>query len=218
MRRKRSSALTLTSMLAGAASMSLAACSDTAGSSATGDWNEVVENSDPVPVEGYRSLAECQQSGAVPPEVCQEAYDAALADNEAHAPRYDRQSTCEAVHGVGACTQQATGAGTVFAPLFAGFVIGRMMDHRGQTYYRGTALYREREEQTSGGGGGGGGYITGWGGRARRDYATGGIVMPQAGIAPPAALREAPARVQTRAMVRSRGGFGARNSGRGFGG
>jgi len=218
MRRKRSSALKLTTMLAGAASVSLAGCAGEPEGAATGTWNEAaVAGSEPVPADGYLTLSDCERDGVYPAEICRESYDAALADDQSHAPRYDARGACEAVHGPNACAPRITDQGQVFVPLLAGFVIARMLDGRGHPYYRGTSLYREREEE-GGGGGGGGAYVTAWGGRPLRHYTTGQVVIPRAGVEPPAAMRAAPPRVRTRAMVESRGGFGKRAWSRGYGG
>jgi uncharacterized protein YgiB involved in biofilm formation len=213
--RKRSGSLRLTSMLAGAASLSLTGCGQPP--TATAGWDrEQVNSGEQVEAQAFTSLAECKAGNEIPDAACDEASAAALKDDQTRAPRYDAKATCEEVHGVGECRQnQGAGQGSFFTPLLAGFVIGRMLNSGGGSYYRGTGLYREQDRGF--GSGRGGGFYTGWGGRLNRSYDTGRMTMPRAGIEPPAALRSAPARVQTRSYVASRGGFGG-GSGRGYGG
>jgi uncharacterized protein YgiB involved in biofilm formation len=113
--------------------------------------------------------------------------------------------TCEDVYGAGQCVPRGSQGGGVWGPLIAGFVVGRMLDGG----YRGTGIYRDGRD---------GGYYTGFGGRLYSDYATGRTRIGANGIDPPAAIREAPPKVQTRTSVLSRGGFGGRMSAHSYGG
>ena len=186
----RSRSLTLTSLMCGA-SLTIGACDNTP----TVSQAEAQLNKDPVEAFAYASLDQCKAENKVSDEECDKGYAAALKD-DANAPKYAEQKTCEDVYGEGQCVprSQANG-GSFFTPLLTGFIIGRMLDGGGG--YRGTGLYRR-----------GGEYYTGWGGRVNHDYATGRTSVGRQGIDPPAAVRNAPARVQTRSAVVSRGGFG----------
>lgn len=199
----RSKSLTLTSLMAGA-SLTLGACDGTPQVSQA----EAQLNKDPVEAFAYASLDQCKAEDKVSDEECDKGYAAALKDNETSAPKYAEQASCEDVYGAGQCVprSQANGHGSFFTPLLTGFIIGRMLDGGG---YRGTGLYRRDERY-------GGGYYTGWGGRVNHDYASGRTTVGRQGLDPPAAIRNAPARVQTRSTVVSRGGFGG--GGRSFGG
>ncbi len=190
---KRSKSLTLTSLMAGGA-LSIGACDGAPQVSQA----EAQLNKDPVEAFAYASLDQCKAENKVSDEECDKGYAAALKDNETSAPRYDEQKTCEDVYGAGQCVprSQANG-GSFFTPLLTGFIIGQMLDGG----YRGTGLYRRDDRY-------GGGYYTGWGGRVNHDYATGRTSVGRYGIDPPAEVRNAPARVQTRSTVVSRGGFG----------
>ncbi|WP_309644501.1 DUF1190 domain-containing protein [Phenylobacterium sp.] len=199
---KRSSSLTLTTMLAGA-SLTIAACDD---APAAANWNKnSVAQGEQVETFQYADLDSCKTANAIPDADCDAAYAKALEDNDKSAPRFEAQATCEETHGVGNCVPRtASNGGSFFTPLLAGFVIGQMLDGGGNRYYRGTGLYRGRD-----------GYQTGWGGTLGRDYATGRTTISRQSIDPPDSIRQAPQRMQTRTSVVSRGGFGG---GRGFGG
>ena len=193
-RMKRSTSLTLTAMAG--AGLTLSACDQHA-----------LPPPQPVQAVAYASLDQCKLSKEVPAAECDKAFAAARADDGAHAPRYAERSTCEDTYGPGNCVPRGSGGnGSFFTPLLTGFVIGRMLDGGGQPYYRGTGLYRDN----------GGGYVTGFGGHLDRDYRTGRTSIDRRSIDPPAAIREAPPRVQTRTSVVSRGGFGGGS--RSFGG
>jgi uncharacterized protein YgiB involved in biofilm formation len=185
----RSKSLTLTGLMCGA-SLTIGACDGTPEVSKA----EAQLNKDPVEAFAYASLDQCKAENKVSDEECEKGYAAALKDNETSAPRYDQQATCEEVYGVGQCVprSQANG-GSFFTPLLTGFIIGQMLDGG----YRGTGLYRRGSD-----------YYTGWGGRVNHDYATGRTTVGRYGIDPPAQVRQAPARIQTRSTVVSRGGFG----------
>lgn len=185
----RSKSLTLTSLMAGA-SLTLGACDGTPPVSQA----DAQLNKDPVEAFAYASLDQCKAENKVSDEECDKGYAAALKD-DANAPRYAEQKTCEDVYGAGQCVprSQANG-GSFFTPLLTGFIIGQMLDGGG---YRGTGLYRRGND-----------YYTGWGGRVNHDYATGRTSVGRYGIDPPAQVRNAPVRVQSRSAVVSRGGFG----------
>jgi uncharacterized protein YgiB involved in biofilm formation len=198
---KRSRALTLTGLMAGAG-LTVSACGD------GGQWNQdSIAQKDPVPAFAYQSLEQCKAADEVSDADCDTNYQRALKDDQTNAPRFAERTTCEDTYGAGNCVPRASnnGGGSFFTPLLAGFVIGRMLDGGGSPYYRGTGLYRQGE-----------GYSTGFGGTLGRDYASGRTTIGRQGVDPAPAIRQAPARVQTRSAVISRGGFGG--GGRSFAG
>ena len=207
--RKRSNSLKLTTMLAGATALTLSGCDDP-GAQASWDPNR----GEQVEAFSYKTLEECKAANEVSDQQCETSYAAAQKDDK-NAPRFEARASCEEVYGAGNCVPRTASDGhSVFGPLLAGFVIGRMLDGGG---YRGTGLYRRDDSY-------GGGYYSTWGGRLGRDYGTGRTVITRESIDPPDAIRNAPPKVQTRTSVVSRGGFGggrsyAHSGGhRGFGG
>ena len=208
-KRKRSGSLKLTTMLAGAASFTLAGCGDQPPAPAQWDQSSVAQG-EQVEAFQYASLEACKTADEVPDSECDSGWAAAQKDHNANAPRYQDRTSCEDVYGDGNCVPRGSGGGSFFTPLLTGFLIGQMLDLDGRRYYRGTGYYRQNERY-------GGGYVTGWGGRLDRDYRTGRSVIARQGIEPPDAIRQAPPKVQTRTSVVSRGGFGGGRSS-GFGG
>ncbi|MDZ4372180.1 MAG: DUF1190 domain-containing protein, partial [Phenylobacterium sp.] len=192
---KRSRSLTLTSLMA-AGGVSLTAC---------GDGPPQVETAGPsTDAYAYQTLQECKDRNEVPDDACETADKAALDDQE-KAPRYDAQATCEEQYGPGQCVPRSqAGGGSFWGPLVAGFVVGRMMDGG----WGGRGLYRDWRD---------GGFYTGSGGRVATDYSTGRTRIGQGGFDPPEAYRP-PAKVQSRASVISRGGFGGNMSNRSYSG
>ncbi len=184
---KRSKTLVLTSLMAGAG-VSLTAC----------DGADV--GGRPVDALSYATVAECKASGAVPSATCDSAYTQAQAANGQNAPRFEARAMCEEQHGVGQCEPRNNGS--FFTPLLTGFIIGQALNNIGGGY-RGAPMYRDRD-----------GYYGGAGGRISRDYVTGRSQIGANAFNPNA---RAPARVQSRSAVVSRGGFGG-GGGRGFGG
>ena len=192
--RKRSSSLKLTTMLAGATALTLSGCDDP-GAQASWDPNR----GEQVEAFSYKSLEECKAANEVSDQQCETSYAAAQKDDK-NAPRFEARASCEEVYGAGNCVPRTASDGhSVFGPLLAGFVIGRMLDGGG--YYRGTGLYHRDD-----------GYYSTWGGRLGRDYGTGRTVIIRESIDPPDAIRSAPPKIQTRTSVVSRGGFGGGRS------
>jgi uncharacterized protein YgiB involved in biofilm formation len=197
--RKRSSSLKLTTMLAGAASLTLAGCDDP-GSQVNFDPNR----GEQVEAFSYKTLQECKDANEVSDTQCDTSYATAQKDDAKNAPRYEARASCEEVYGAGNCVPRTQSDGhSVFGPLLAGFVIGRMLDGGGG--YRGTGLYRRDDSY-------GGGYYSTWGGRLGRDYGSGRTTISKSSIDPPDAIRSAPPKIQTRTSVVSRGGFGGGRS------
>lgn len=199
-KRKRSSSLTLTTMVA-AGGLTVAAC-DTSNPA---QWEQVQPRDEQVEAFEYPSLQACLAANDMSDEACAIAFAAAQKDDAKSSPRYGQQASCEEVYGEGACVPRTSESGGSFwGPLMAGFVVGRMLDGAGG--YRGTGLYRQDERH-------GGGYVTGGGGALSRDYVTGRTTISKSSFDPPDAY--APPKAQTRTSVVSRGGFGG---GRGYGG
>lgn len=205
MKRKRSQTLKLTTMLAGAASLSVGACDDAPPAT---KW-DASAGREQVEALQYASLDACKAADEVPDPECESAYQAAVADDK-NAPRFSDAKSCEDIYGQGQCVPRGYGGGSFFTPLLTGFIIGQMLDGGGRRYYRGTGLYRQDGFY------GGGGYVTGWGGQVNRDYRTGRTVVSRDAIEPSRSIRQAPPKVQSRTTVVSRGGFGGGS--RGFGG
>lgn len=192
-RLKRSRSLQLTSLMA-TVGFSMSAC---------GPSTSVVPVAAPQPTPAYTSIEECKAANDVADRECDTAYAAAQSEAERSAPRYATRAECEGQWGPEQCRPLNTGGGSFFGPLATGFIIGQLLNGGG--YRGGGPLYRDRDGRYSNGYGGG--YLS-------RDYRTGRTVANARDHMP--AAREAPARVQSRTTVVSRGGFGG--GGRGYGG
>lgn len=188
---KRSKSIVLTSLIAGSG-LSLTACDGDVGGK-------------PVDAQSYASVAECRSAGAIPAAQCDVAYKQAQADADKTAPRFEDKQTCEEQYGAAQCQQRSNGSGgSFFMPLVTGFLVGQALN--GGYGYRGAPMYRDRD----------GNYYGGAGGMIRRDYATGRMRVGSDAFTP--STVRAPARVQSRSAVISRGGFGGGFGGRSFGG
>ena len=94
----------------------------------------------------FASLDECMaQMGR---DECNAAFQQARAEHDQTAPRFASQAECEQGWGEGNCEprpDQAHASGSVFMPILAGFMIGRMMGGRGMfgapLVQRGGTLY-----------------------------------------------------------------------------
>jgi uncharacterized protein YgiB involved in biofilm formation len=144
----------------------------------------------------YASVAECQSAGDVPASECQTAYTQAMANHEQAAPRFESQPLCEEQFGAGQCQQRAAGTGSVWMPLLAGFMVGRMLDQN-RPYYRYGGLYRGRRDNMWYTGGANGGALQ----RSGSGWRAGNSGFDRPSTTPP---------VHTRSSIASRGGFGAR--------
>lgn len=198
-RRLRSSGLALTGLMAGTA-MSVSACD---GSPAATQWGDPPAASRQVEAKTFASLDECKASGDMTAAQCDTAYAQAQKDSAANAPKFSDQQSCEERYGVDQCVPRSSqnGGGSFFTPLLTGFIIGQALNGGG---YRGAPMYRDRD----------GGWYSGSGYPVSRDYVTGRTRVRSDSFDAPEA--RAPARVQSRSAVISRGGFGG--GGRSFGG
>ena len=109
----------------------------------------------------YASVQDC--AGQNDPAACEAAFQQARAEHDQTAPRFTSQTDCEQQWGEGNCEnrpdQARSGGSSVFMPILAGFMIGRMMSGGGMfgapLTRRGGGLY-SRGAPVAGGFGGGG--------------------------------------------------------------
>jgi uncharacterized protein YgiB involved in biofilm formation len=187
---KRSRGVALTTLTA-AGTMSLTACGD-----------------EPM-AEGqvFATVAECVAAGT-PQGECQEAYNQALADNANDAPRFESQDLCEGEFGTGQCQERAEAGSRFWVPLLGGFLIANAVDididRKKKRKYAPIYMSRANGNYYYGGSNYGPMSRTG-SGRYGFDSAT--LNRP---VSAP--------RVQSRADIASRGGFGGRASSRSSGG
>jgi uncharacterized protein YgiB involved in biofilm formation len=199
-RMKRSRSLALTTLMAGAA-ISVTACDSTP---AVTQWGDPPEAGRAVEARTFASLDECKASGDFTAEQCKTSLDEAQKASAENAPKFGDQQSCEERYGVDQCVPRSNNSGgSFFTPLLTGFIIGQALDNMGGGY-RGAPMYRDRN----------GTYYGGGGYPLSRDYVTGRTRVRSDSFGLPSRA-EAPARVQSRSAVISRGGFGG---GRSFGG
>jgi uncharacterized protein YgiB involved in biofilm formation len=101
---------------------------------------------DPQP-KVYQSVAECQADHGE--QACDSAWQASVGEHTASAPQFQGRDPCEAQYGAGHCEAYSTPTGSVFIPLMAGFMIGRVLSRSNDS----------SSNPYSGGGGGGVGYV-----------------------------------------------------------
>jgi uncharacterized protein YgiB involved in biofilm formation len=185
---KRSRAVALTTLTATAGTLTLTGCGD-----------------DPM-VEGqvFSTVAECAAAG-VDRNECQNAYNQALADNSNDAPRFAERALCEGEFGQNQCQQQTDGGGSFWVPLLGGFLIANAIgdidiDRRKRKY---APVYRSRANGNYYYGGSNYGPMSRTS-SGRYGFDRGTLDRP---VSAP--------RVQSRADIASRGGFGGRASSRG---
>jgi uncharacterized protein YgiB involved in biofilm formation len=199
---KRSQSLRLTTLIAGVG-VSLTACDNHAPQPP--QWGDGSNGGKPVAAVSYASLADCKAKGVIPADQCQTAYEQAQKANEANAPRFGDSGSCEARFGAGQCVPRSSeGGGSFFTPLLTGFLVGRALNNfGGGGYYQGAPMYRDRS----------GSYFGGAGTPLVRD-SSGRTSLGSEAFNGGAS---APARVQSRSAVISRGGFGGGFGGEGHG-
>jgi len=201
-RRLRSSGLALTSLMAGTA-LSVSACDNTPAAT---QWGDPPAASREVEAKTFASLDECKSSGDMTAAQCDTAYAEAQKDAATNAPKFSDQQSCEERYGVDQCVPRSSnnGGGSFFTPLLTGFIVGQALSNMGGGGYRGAPMYRDRD----------GTFYGGSGQPLSRDYVTGRTRVRADSFDAPEA--RAPARVQSRSSVISRGGFGG--GGRSYGG
>ncbi len=191
--RKRSGAVTLTSLMAGSA-ISISACDSAPPATQWGD-PPAASSGRTVEASSFTSLDDCTASGSFTAEQCSTALAQAQKDSAENAPKFGDQKSCEERYGVDQCVPRSNqGGGSFFTPLLTGFIIGQAMNNLGG--YRGAPMYRDRD----------GGFTGGSGYPVSRDYVTGRTRVNSDSFDAPRA--NAPTRVQSRSSIISRGGFG----------
>ncbi len=156
----------------------------------------------------YSSVAQCKAQN--PGSACDQAWQASVGEHHKSAPQFSQQAACEAQYGQGRCQamNDERHGGSVFIPVMAGFMLGRMMSgggYGGGGGYFGHPVYAGRGGLFSGG--------------ARVGDLAGGGGLPARTSVP---VTEAGALSSPRASTRGstiRGGFGRTAGFRGgFGG
>jgi uncharacterized protein YgiB involved in biofilm formation len=173
-------------LLMGLSPFVLAACENSSRYSSTYD-NASVETL-------YPSAESCIASGTYPADDCRAAFSAAVAEHQAHAPRYDSEQFCIEQHGEGACTEQTSTSGqSSFLPFMAGMMMGRAFN----TGFSRPAYPSRTQPFTAGAG-------QYWSGGSNPVQRVGQALPPP----PP------PGKV----ITQSRSGFGSQHSSRSYGG
>ncbi|GAA0857916.1 DUF1190 family protein [Aliiglaciecola litoralis] len=119
MTRKRSAHINLSRMrkqfapkplALGVASVFLAACS--------GDRQDAVI---------YKNAEECARDNPEQAQVCETAYQQALAEAERTGPKYSSQSDCENEFGPNQCRNVERSSGSFFMPFMAGYMLSNLL-------------------------------------------------------------------------------------------
>lgn len=160
----------------------------------------------------FSSIDECIATGKYTEDYCKKGFDQAREQHEKVAPRYNTKADCESDFGSSQCQAASHNGTSVFLPLMAGFLVGRMLSggqnsfsqplYRPNTYPPGQP-YPPQQQQTSSGGGYGGNYSGG-------SYRTANNVevAQRTGVTKVgSSITSSPPSVRTTTI--SRGGFGA---------
>ncbi|AUM73323.1 DUF1190 domain-containing protein [Paracoccus jeotgali] len=190
--RKRSRHVAL--FLAGAAVMTLAACED--------------DKTDAAAFPDLDSCVSEARKGSLffTEQDCQTQFAQAQQDYLETAPRYESQELCEQEHGAGNCggdpaqAQSGGGMGSIFMPLFMGYMLGSMMGG-------GRGISSQPMVKTAQGG-----FSTPSGNQSFASNRGVGKVPTSAFAKAPSTIGKPP---MSRAQVSSRGGFGAASTARG---
>ncbi len=190
--RKRSRHVAL--MLAGAATLELAACDD-----------------DRVDAQSFPDLESCiaasKENGLwFTEDDCRKNFAAAKQEFLETAPRYESKELCEKEHGAGQCetdpttpVAQNTGGGFSFMPLLVGYMMGSMLS-------RGGGIFSQPMARTADGG-----YSTPKGDQKFASNRGTGKVAASTFQRAPSTIGKPP---MTAAQVSQRGGFGAGSTAR----
>ncbi|PJK04776.1 hypothetical protein CO612_05610 [Lysobacteraceae bacterium NML71-0210] len=91
-------------------------------------WLSACSSDEPRVEEGlYTSVEACvQQTGDR--ESCQSALAEAEKSHQQNAPRYATREACVEAHGEGQCQATSERSGSMFMPILAGYMMGRMMN------------------------------------------------------------------------------------------
>ncbi|MDT0596641.1 DUF1190 domain-containing protein [Glaciecola petra] len=82
-------------------------------------------------VKFVKSVAECESTTSLSEADCQAAYEQALKDAEATAPRYQYERDCE--NEFGNCQRTSSG---FFVPFMAGYIVAEIIDEVGDSFER----------------------------------------------------------------------------------
>ena len=102
---------------------------------------------EPSDVQTYKTVDDCVASGEHSQSQCSKAYNDAMSESQRYGPRFQSLSDCEAQFGDDQCTrfnQTQNSSHGIFGPLFAGFVIARVLDGIGGPSYRNYPIYWHR--------------------------------------------------------------------------
>ncbi len=136
---------------------------------------------------------------------CRKGFDAAVAENQLSAPRYDAMALCEEEHGEDACVgEQRSDGSSVFLPMMTGYMLGSWMNGDNDRRHSYAPMYPIR----------GGGYATS-SGYYSSSYGNKSYASPSALSSKPApTFKSAP---MSKVSVAAKGGFGGAKTS-GFGG
>jgi uncharacterized protein YgiB involved in biofilm formation len=140
--------------------------------------------------------------GRDPGRECDTAFAQAQKANEQNAPRFDNRQTCEEQYGVAQCVPRNNGS--FFSPLLTGFIVGQMMGIWAAAIAGPLCIATASAA-----------IMAAPAGRSRAIMRPGG---PGSGRTPSTPAARAPARVQSRSAVISRGRFGGGFGSRSYGG
>jgi uncharacterized protein YgiB involved in biofilm formation len=144
--------------------------------------------------QSYPTVAACTSAGNTPAD-CERAFDQAQAAANSAAPHYKTREECIQQFGPDQCQERTDDRqGSFWGPLMTGFILGRILNGGGASYYGSVPLYRQRDGQDYRPASGVGGS---W---ASGGYSSAHATADAAG---------------SRAITASRGGFGSESAARG---
>ena len=127
--RKRSSAIALTGLMAGAA-ISISACEQPQSGQTWADRDPKSDTT--VEASAFNSVADCNAAGTFTAEQCNTAFTQAQAESARNAPQFADQQSCEERFGVAQCVPRTSqDGGSVFTPLLTGFIVGQALSNLG---------------------------------------------------------------------------------------
>ena len=173
---------------------------------------------EPVDLTFFSDVDQCTAAVAESSEFsagdCDRAFEQALTEHAVLAPRYDELALCEEQHGAEVCAPVEVAAGvpgevagpeaaathasgSVFMPLFMGYMIGNALGRSSAGGYAGRPIYTDAK----------GGWFSSDGRQVGFAGPGSTVRGTPAAVRPPA--MSAPAAPMTRATISARGGFGA---------
>ena len=159
----------------------------------------------------YQTPNQCEMDGTFTDSQCYESYQAAVAQHEETAPKYNSETLCTDQHGRNTCYPVQRNSGSFWSPFLTGYFVSSAIQRvtgnsRSDWDYYVRPIYRNRHDNKA---------LYTATGEPIRQSASGswGVRADAMQTTPKAATK-----VQTRSTVVARGGFGSRFSGRSFGG